>query len=52
MLQLCRCYFLQCIVHMTVSIVIRQLTVSVVAMYVTVPSSNFTFLSLTDNYFS
>ena len=52
MLQLCRWYFLQCIIHMTVSIVIMQLTVSVVAMYVTVSSSNFIFLSPNDNYFS
>ena len=55
MLQLCRWYFLQCIMHMTISMhmtVFMQLTVSVVAMYVTVSSSNFIFLSLIDNYFS
>ena len=45
-------YFLQCIMHMTISIVIMHVTVSVVAMYVTVSSSNFIFLSLTDTHFS
>ena len=38
--------------HMTISIVIMQVTVSVEAMYVTVSSSNFIFLSLTGTYFS
>ena len=33
--------------HMTISIVIMQVAVSVVAMYVTASSSNFIFLSLT-----
>ena len=37
---------------MTISIAVMQVTVSVVAMYVTVSSSNFIFLSLTDTYFS
>ena len=39
--------------HMTISILIIQVTVSVVAMYmsVTVSSSNFIFLSLTDTIF-
>ena len=45
-------FFLQCIIHMTVSSVIMQVTVSVVAMYVTVSSSNFRFLSLTDTHIS
>ena len=40
MLQLYGWYFLQCTMHMTVSIVIMQLTVSLVTMYVTVLSSN------------
>ena len=38
--------------HMTISIVIKQVAVSVVAMYVTALSSNFIFLSLTDIHFS
>ena len=37
---------------MTISTVIMQVTVSVVAMYVTVSSSNFIFLSLDDTHFS
>ena len=45
-------FFLQCIIHMTVSSVIMQVTVSVVAIYVTVSSSNFRFLSLTDTHIS
>ena len=44
-------YFLQCIMHMTISIVIMHVTVSVVATHVTVSSSNFIFLSLTDTHF-
>ena len=32
LLQLCRQHFLQCIIHMTVSILIMQVNVSVVAM--------------------
>ena len=50
MLQLCRCYFLQCIMHMTDSYVIMLVTVFVVAVYVAVSSIIFIFLSLTDNY--
>ena len=46
-MQSCRWYFLQCIMHMTISIVIMQVVVSVVAMYVTASSSKFIFLSLT-----
>ena len=38
--------------HMTVSIVIMEMTVSVAAMYATVSSKNFIFLSLTDTHFS
>ena len=42
--------------HMNISIVIEivimHVTVSAVAMYVTVSSSNFIFLCLTDTYFS
>ena len=45
-------YFLECIMHMTISIVIMHVTVSVVAIYVTVSSSNFIFLCLTDTHFS
>ena len=45
-------YFLQCIMHMTISIVIMHVTVSVVAMYVTVSSSNFIFLCLTPTFHS
>ena len=37
---------------MTISSVIMQVTVSAVAMYVAVSSSNFIFLSLTDTHFS
>ena len=37
---------------MTISIVIVQVAVSVVAMYVTASSSKFIFLSLTDIHFS
>ena len=37
--------------HMTISIVIMQVTVFVVAIYVKVSSSNFIFLSLTDTHF-
>ena len=47
LLQSCRWYFLQCIMHMTISIVIMQVAVSIVAMYVTASSSKFIFLSLT-----
>ena len=43
---------LQCIMYMTITIVIMQVTVSVEAMYLTVSSSNFIFLSLTDTHFS
>ena len=39
-------YYLQCIMHMTNSTVIIHVTVFVVAMYVTVSSSNFIFLYL------
>ena len=52
LLQSCRCYFLQCIMHMTISIIIMLVAVSVVVMYVTASSSNFIFYSLTDIYFS
>ena len=45
-------YFLQCIMHMTISIVIMHVTVSVVAMYVAVSSSNSIFLCLTNTHFS
>ena len=48
LLQSCKCYFLQCIMHMTISIIIMLVAVSVVVMYVTVSSSNFIFYSLTD----
>ena len=37
---------------MTVTIVIMQVTVSVIAMRDTVSSNNFIFLSLTDTYLS
>ena len=47
LLQSHRWYFLQCIMHMTISIVIIQVAVFVVAMYVTASSSKFIFLSLT-----
>ena len=50
LLQLCRWYFLQCTMHITVSIVIMQVTVSVKAMLVTVSSNNFIFLSLTPSF--
>ena len=50
LLQSCRQYFLQCILHIFISIVIIQVTVSIVAMYVTVLSTNFIFLSLTNRY--
>ena len=43
---------LQCIMYMTISIVIMQVTASVEAMYLTVSSSNFIFLSLTGTHFS
>ena len=46
-LQSCKWHLLQCIMHMTVSIVIMQVTVFVEAMYVTVLCSNFIFLYLT-----
>ena len=46
-MQSCRWYFLQCIMHMTISLVIMQVAVSIVAMHVTASSSNFIFLSLT-----
>ena len=52
LLLLCKWYFLQCIMHMTVTIIIMQVTVSVIAMQDTVSSNNFIFLSLTDTYFS
>ena len=38
--------------HMTISVAIMQVTVSVVAMYVIASSSNFIFLSVTDTHFS
>ena len=38
--------------HVTISIVIMQVAVSIVAMYVTASSSKFIFLSLTDIHFS
>ena len=41
-------YFVQCIMHMTISMVIMQVAVSIAAMYVTASSSNFVFLPLTD----
>ena len=44
-------YFLQSIMH-NISIVIMHVTVSVVAMYVAVSSSNFIFLCLTGTHFS
>ena len=47
LLPLCRWYFLQCIMYMIISIVTIHVTISVAAMYVTVSSANFTFLSLT-----
>ena len=37
---------------MTIFIVIMQVTVYVVAMYVTASSSKFIFLSITDTFFS
>ena len=37
---------------MTISIVIMQVAVSIVAMYVIASSCNFIFLSLTDIHFS
>ena len=48
----CRLCFLQYIMDITVFIVIMQIAVSVVAMYVTVSSRNFLFLSLIDIHFS
>ena len=45
-------YFLQCIMHMTISVVIMQVTVSVVAIYVAVSSNNFIFICLTGTHFS
>ena len=51
-LQSCKWYFLHCIMHMTISILIMQVSVSFVAMYVTASSSKFIFLSLTDIHFS
>ena len=39
--------FLQCIIHMTVSILIMQVTVSVIVMSMKVSSNKFIFLSLT-----
>ena len=47
LLQSCKWYFLQCIKHMTISVLIMQVPVSIVAMHVTASSSNFIFLSLT-----
>ena len=47
----CRYYFLQSIMQLTISIVVIQVTISV-AMYVTVSSSKFIFLSLTNTHFS
>ena len=41
LLQSCRWYFLQCIMHMTISIVIMQVAVSIVAMCATASSSSF-----------
>ena len=38
--------------HMTISIVIMEVAVSIVGMYVTASSSNFMFLSLTEIHFS
>ena len=46
LLQLCKWYFLQCIMCITVSVVIMQVTISVTAMWVAVSSNNFIFLSL------
>ena len=46
-MQLCRWYFLHCIMYMTVSVIIMQVTVSVITMQVTVSSKNYIFLSLT-----
>ena len=48
--KLCRWYFLQCIMHITVSIVIMQVTVSVIAMQETVSSNNFIFFSLAPTF--
>ena len=36
LLQLCRWYVLQCIVNMTVSVVLMQINVSAIAMHMTV----------------
>ena len=45
LLQLCRCYFLLWIMHMTVSIVIIQVPVSAEALYMTVSSTaSYSFL--------
>ena len=52
MLQPRRWYFLQSIMHMTISIAIMQVAVSVVATYVTASSSNFISFSLIDIHFS
>ena len=52
LLRSCRWYFLHCIMHMTISIVVMQVDVSIVAIYVTVSSGNFIVLSLTDIHFS
>ena len=45
-------FFLQCIMQITISIVIMEVAVSVATMYVTASSSKFIFLSLTDINFS
>ena len=49
--QLYGWYFLQCIMHMTVSIVIVRVILSFIVIQVTVSSYNFIFLSLTDSLF-
>ena len=51
LLQTCKCYFLKCIMYMTISVVIMQVAVFIIAMYVTASSSNFIFLSPTDIHF-
>ena len=43
---------MQCIMHMTISIVIMRATVSVVAMYVAVLSRKFIVLFLTNTHVS
>ena len=44
-MQSYRWFFLQCIMHMTIFIIIMQVAVSAVAMYVTASSSNFVLIS-------